>query len=73
MEKPVQPRRSKAKRIILGTRALQRAELFDDEIAELIPSLSPKEFAQIERTTLAEGCCAPLLAPLGRGTPSRPP
>ncbi|MFS8067302.1 MAG: hypothetical protein ACMG6S_13100, partial [Byssovorax sp.] len=61
MEKPAQPSRSKAKPITPGTRAHQRAEFFlDDEIAALIPSLSPEELAQLERSILAEGCREPL-------------
>ncbi|WP_437649296.1 DUF5131 family protein [Sorangium sp. So ce362] len=50
-----------AKRVPRGAQRRQRAEfVVDKEIAALIPSLSPEELAQLERSILAEGCREPL-------------
>jgi len=61
MKKSGQGPRSKAKRNPLSTMHQGHAELtIDREIAALIPSLSPEELAQLERSIVAEGCREPL-------------
>ncbi|WP_199789735.1 DUF5131 family protein [Sorangium cellulosum] len=46
-----------AKRVPRGAQRRQRADFaIDKEIAALIPSLSPEELAQLERSILTEGC-----------------
>jgi hypothetical protein len=55
-------------RIPRGTRSHRRADFaIDKEIAAQIPSLSPEDLAQIERSILAERCREPLTVLLIRG------
>ncbi|WP_437301097.1 hypothetical protein [Sorangium sp. So ce426] len=61
MKKSARRRHPTEKRVARGTRRRQGADfIIDKEIAALIPSLSPEELAQLERSILAEGCREPL-------------
>jgi hypothetical protein len=61
MKKPARSPHRTAKRVPHGARRSQDADfVIDKEIAPLIPSLSPDELAQLERSILAEGCREPL-------------
>lgn len=61
MKKSGQGPRSKAKRNPPRSMHQGHAKLtIDKEIAALIPSLSPEELAQLERSIVAEGCREPL-------------